>query len=179
LPPPRTVPEFLTTADSTSIAGGENYFAGGPNNSFSSAVQSIDLTSDSSLDAAIDGGEQEVTLSGDLGGSGSQPAAMVVTASFESATGTPLPGTEETLGKVSIGPVSAADRSDQTELLAESATVLVPKGTRAIEVTMTANGQGDTSEYDTAFADNLSLTIAPGAHIHVPVPIGKIPVSTS
>ncbi len=179
LRPPGTGPAFLTAVDSTGIAGDENYFAGGPNNSWSSAVQSIDLTSDFSLDAAIDGGQQEATLSGDLGGSGSEPAAMVVTASFESAAGIPLPGAEETLGKVSIGPVSAADRSDHTELLAQSATALVPKGTRTIEMTITANGQGDTSQYNTAFADNLSLTIAPSTHVPVPLPIDKIPVATS
>jgi len=91
---------------------------------------------------------------------------MVVTATFRNAA-------EASLGSFSIGPVSAGDRSNQTELLARSAAALVPKGTRAIDVTMAASGAQGPSDYNTAFADNLSLTIGPRSRIRIPVTIPK------
>jgi hypothetical protein len=158
-----TVPTFLSTTYATGISGGTNYFAGGPDNSASGATQVIDLDSDAPLDAQIDGGDQVATLSGDLGGSGSGPAEMVVTASYLSAAGA-------SLGSLSIGPVSAADRNDHTELLARSATAIIPKHTRTIDVTMSAGG-GAAGQYDTAFADNLSLTIATNVVTFPTVPV--------
>ena len=163
----RPGPAFLATAYGAGINGGQNYFAGGPGNSASGASQIIYLDDDSALDALIDAGQQIATLSGDLGGSGAEPAEMVVTANFQSAAGTPL-------GAFSIGPVSAADRSDQTELLARNAVALIPKGTRTIDVTMSASG-GAANQYNTAFADNLSLTIATNPGISVPLP--TVPVT--
>lgn len=156
----------------TSIDGGNNYFAGGPDNTASSATQVIDLEDDPALDALIDSGQQVATLSGDLGGSSSEPAEMVVTASFRSAT-------EASLGSLSIGPVSAADRDDQTEMLARSAAALIPKGTRAIDVTMGASGAVAGDSYNTAFADNLSLTIATNTVTipTVPVTVPRVPVT--
>jgi hypothetical protein len=149
------LPTFPSSAYAESTGGGTNYFAGGPDNTSSGATQVIDLQNDAALDGQIDEGEQVATLSGDLGGSSSEPAEMMVTASFLSATGV-------SLGSLSIGPVSAADRNDQTVLLARSATVFVPKMTRTIDVIMNAGG-GAPNQYDTAFADNLSLTVAPNA----------------
>jgi hypothetical protein len=61
------------------------------------------------------------------------------------------------LGSVSIGPVTAADRGDLTELLPRSTRVREPPATRTISVTMHATGQD--SAYNTAYADNLSLTL--------------------
>ncbi len=106
------------------------------------------------------------TLSGDLGGSGDQPAEMVVTASFLSVTGAAL-------GSLSIGPVGAADRNDQTEMLARTGAALIPRETRAIDVTMSATGGAANNQYNTAFADNLSLTITQNAGITVPVSIPR------
>jgi hypothetical protein len=165
-------PTFPTTEYGASIDGGENYFAGGPDNTASSATQAIDLEYDATLDALVDAGQQVATLSADLGGSSSEPAEMVVTASFQSATGAPL-------GSLSIGPVSAADRDDQTGLLARSAAALIPKGTRAIDVTMAASGGAAGDQYDTAFADNLSLTITTNATTipTVPVTFPRVPVT--
>jgi hypothetical protein len=163
----RPGPAFLSAAYGEGINGSQNYFAGGPGNSPSGATQIIYLDDDSALDALIDSGQQVATLSGDLGGSGDQPAEMVITANFQSAAGAPL-------GDLSIGPVSAAARSNQTELLARSAVALIPKGTRAIDVTMSASG-GAGNQYNTAFADNLSLTIATNPGISFPLP--TVPVT--
>ncbi|HMK96327.1 MAG TPA: hypothetical protein VK425_02210, partial [Acidimicrobiales bacterium] len=75
------------------------------------------------------------------------------------------------LGSFSIGPVTPADRNDETELLARSATALIPKGTRTIVVTMSASGGTGDNQYNTAFADNLSLTVTTNA-LHFPtVPV--------
>jgi hypothetical protein len=158
-----TVPTFLSSDYAQNIGGGTNYFAGGPDNNSSAATQLIDLESNGALDAEIDGGQQVATLSGDLGGSGAGPAEMTVTASFLSTGGTSL-GTE------SIGPVCATDRNDQTELVARSATAIIPEKTRAIDVTMSAGG-GAANQYNTAFADNLSLTVAPNVFTFPSVPV--------
>jgi hypothetical protein len=158
-----TVPTFLSSDYAEGIGGATNYFAGGPDNSASAATQVIDLESDAALDAQIDGGQQLATLSADLGGSGAGPAEMTVTAGFLSAEGT-------SLGSLSIGPVSAADRNDQTELLPRTASVLIPKTTRTIDVTMNAQG-GTANQYNTAFADNLSLTISPNTVTFPRVPV--------
>jgi hypothetical protein len=159
------VEAFPSAAAGAAIAGGDDLFAGGPDNSASSATQIVDLGHDASLATLIDAGQQVATLSADLGGSASQPAEMVVTATFRNGAGAAL-------SSFSVGPVSAADRDDRTELLARSAAALIPEGTRAIDVTMSASG-GSASEYDTAFADNLSLTIAPRSKIHIPVTMPK------
>ena len=165
---PGLAPQFPTAAYSATIHGGSNFFAGGPGNSASSATQLITLTNDASLAALIDTGQQAATLSGDLGGSGSLTASMVVAATFRNAA-------NASLGSFSIGPVSPADRSNQTELLARSAAALVPKRTRTISVTMTASGAGHLDHYNTAFADNISLTIGPRSRIQIPVTIPKPP----
>jgi hypothetical protein len=113
------------------------------------------------LDTQIEGGQQVAMLSGDLGGSGDQPAEMVVTASFLSVTGAAL-------GSLSIGPVGAADRNDQTEMLARTGAALIPREMRAIDVTMSATGGAGNDQYNTAFADNLSLSRSPKRGDHCP-----------
>ncbi len=159
----------MSTAYGAAIDGGQNYFAGGPANSASGATQVINLDDDSALGALIDAGQQVATLSADLGGSGTDPAEMTVMAGFQSAAGAAL-------GRFSIGPVSVTDRHNQTELLARSAAALIPKGTRTIDITMSASG-GAANQYNAAFADNLSLTIATNQGISVPGPIPTVPVT--
>jgi hypothetical protein len=139
---------FPTQAVGASIDGGANFFAGG-NSAVSTATQAVDV---SGFAGAIDAGTEAVTLSGDLGGYDSQDDNMVVTATYLSAAGSPL-------ASLTIGPVTAADRDDQTTLLQRSATGPVPAGTRSIQVVMTSTRfEG---EYDDGYGDNMSLTLGP------------------
>src|SRR5206468_8423216 len=96
---------------------------------------------------------------------------------------TSLAGNGATLGTLEIGPVTAADRGDQTTLLARNTCGAVPAGTRSIKVVIT--GTRVSGSYNDAYADNVSLTLAasaaacPGA---VPPPVlgksvGVAPVS--
>jgi len=55
------------------------------------------------------------------------------------------------------GPLHAYSRGDLTELLPRSTRVRVAPATQTISVTMHATGQD--SAYNTAYADNLSLTL--------------------
>ncbi len=137
---------FPAQAASASIDGGANFFAGG-NSAVSTATQAVDV---SGFAGAIDAATEAATLSGDLGGYDSQDDNVVVTATYLSATGSPL-------ASLTIGPVTAADRDDQTTLLQRSATGPVPAGTRSIQVVMTSTRfEG---EYDDGYGDNVSLIV--------------------
>jgi hypothetical protein len=137
---------FPTTANGTSIGGGVNFFAGG-NSEVSTATQTVDVSASA---AAIDAGTESATLSGDLGGYSSQSDNMVVKATYLSASAAPL-------GSLTIGPVTEAERKDETTLLARSAGGEVPVGTRSIRVVMTSTRVE--GEYDDGYGDNISLTL--------------------
>jgi len=141
---------FPTTANSASIDGGANFFAGG-NSPSSTASQTVDVAGGES---GIDANTVSATLSGDLGGYATQDDSMVVVATYLSATGA-------SLGSLTIGPVTQADRNGQTTLLPRSASGAVPAGTRSIQVVMTATRQEGT--YNDGYADNLSLSLGSGS----------------
>ena len=74
---------------------------------------------------------------------------------------------------MNIGPVTAEDRSDTTQLLPRTDTIAVPQGTRVIRVTMTATKFA--GAYNDAYLDNISLSLVPasaGGQLPPPV-IGK------
>ena len=150
-------------SEAQSPNNGWSVFAGGPTNGGSTAYQLIPLADDTGL---FSGGDWAATLSGDLGGYESLPYEMSVTATFLNASAA-------SLGTLTIGPVTAADRQDVTELLPEGATEKVPVGTQAVRVTMAATspqapGPGG---FNTAYADNISLTFAQALHVlHFPPP---------
>lgn len=139
-------PAFLTVADGVRLGGGQNVFAGGPDNPSSTASQVIDV---SGAAAEIDAGKVTATLSGQLGGYASQLDSVNVTATF--ASGSPL----------QIGPVTAADRDSVTTLLGRSARAAVPAGTRQITVAINALRQD--GAYNDGYADNIALTLSEGA----------------
>jgi hypothetical protein len=150
---------FPPAATSASMAAGANFFAGG-NAAVSTATQTVDV---SGYAGAIDAGTEAATLSGDLGGYGSQDDKLVVTAAYLGASG-------GTLGSLTIGPVTAADRQDETILLSRSTTGAVPADTRSIQVVMTATRyQG---EYNDGYGDNISLSLGTAPVVPLPV-IGK------
>ncbi len=138
---------FPTTAQSASIGGGSNFFAGG-NTALATATQTVDV---SAARSQIDAGTQPATLSGYLGGFASQTDTMSVTATYLGASG-------NSLGSLRIGPVTAADRGGQTALLRRVASGTIPVGTRSIRVVMTATRLEGTS--NDGYADNISLTLA-------------------
>jgi hypothetical protein len=144
-------PAFPDSAVSAAIGGGANFFAGGPDNSFSSATtQAVDV---SALASGIDAGADTITLSGDLGGFDGQDDDMTVTALFLNAA-------HVSLGTLVIGPVTEPDRDGVTTLLFRSISGAVPEGTRSIVIQMDATRfEGS---YNDGYADNLSLVMGGG-----------------
>src|SRR3984957_18485888 len=101
---------------SDAIGGGSNFLTGGCT-SGADAGQTIDV---SPYAADIDAGHIRVTLSADLGGYLTQEDDAQVTVSFEAG--------DSNFGHVTVGPVSAADRGDQTTLLARQTQSIIPAG---------------------------------------------------
>jgi Ca2+-binding RTX toxin-like protein len=139
---------FPVVADSNAISGGANFFSGGIDDTTSIGSQIIDIPGAGS---EIDAGQVSVVLSAYLGGRLDDGDNATVTASFEDAH------SDIVYGTLAIGPVTAADRVNQTTLLPRSATAEVPTGTRRIRVTISATRTA--GQHNNGYADNLSLTL--------------------
>ena len=168
---PGWVRSAFLTADSYQDAGGDlyqvtggpsdagsNYFYGGVNvsddsNPIATAFQDVDVSSASSL---IDAGNVPYTLAGWLGGYSSQNDNTVLTAQFQDWTG-------KLLGSAQIGPVLAADRNDNSELLQKSTSGNVPSGTRVIHVLITIT-RTDGLNND-GLAESLSLVLGSAGNV--------------
>jgi hypothetical protein len=138
---------------SAAIGGANQFFAGGPangsaGNTVETATQDVAV---STAAAEIDAGGVTATLSADLGGFSTQGDNAALTATFLGSAG-------EQLGTLSIGPVTAADRDNTTQLLPRSGSGTVPPRTRTVRVVLTATKTD--GSYSDAYADNLSLTLA-------------------
>ena len=138
---------FPTTANSAQFGGGANFFAGG-NVATSTGEQVVNV---SAAQPEIDGGRVAGALSAFLGGFATQTDNARVTATF-------LGGNGATLGTLEIGPVTAADRGNQTTLLPRGASRAVPACTRSLKVVITATRVEGT--YNDAYADNVGLSLA-------------------
>lgn len=135
-------------AAGAAIGGGTNVFAGGSDANSSSATQVVDV---SGAAAEIDAGSVTAQLSAYLGGIDDEADYATVAADF-------LPAAADTpLGTTTIGPVTAADRGNQTALLQRTGTAPLPVGTRRIRVTITATRL--VGVYTDGYADNLSLVL--------------------
>jgi len=156
-------PEFPTPDDSASLGGGANFFAGGPGAPVSTAAQLVDVSSQA---AAIDAGRLQATLSAWIGGFASQNDAATVAALYRSAANAEL-------GRTTIGPVTPADRNNQTSLHQRSAAAPLPPGTRSIQVVLTARRSEGT--YNDGYLDNVSLTLGPGT----PPPVVGVSVNVA
>jgi hypothetical protein len=130
---------------------GANYFAGGPGQPLTTAMQTVDVSASA---GAIDAGQLQATLSGYLGGFAGQGDSAVVGATFLDASGT-------SLGSVAIGPVTTAERGGQSALLPRSATAAVPDFTRTIRVVISA--ERTEGNYNDGYADELALVLEPSA----------------
>lgn len=138
---------FPTSSDPGPQDRGQNFFAGGPKNASSSASQVIDV---SAVASQIDTGQVTFDLSGYLGGFESQEDDATLTAIFEGEN-------KSILGTSTIGPVTAAERSDQTGLSFRSSEGTVPIGSRQVKMVLEmtrTNGY-----YNDGYADNLSLVL--------------------
>jgi uncharacterized repeat protein (TIGR01451 family) len=126
---------------------GNNFFAGGPSANTATARQMVDL---SGIEPLLDTGLMPFTLSGYLGGLGAQTNEAGLTAGFLAADDTVLLG-------VQVNPVTAADRTNTTALIARAYHGTIPAGTRRVAVTLVL--KPGTTTVNTAFADNLSLVL--------------------
>lgn len=121
---------------------GKNYFYGGPSALKSTGTETVHLAP-----GAFGAGTTYV-LAAWLGGYLDQGDNCQLSADFETASGT-------SLGLAKIGPVTAAQRHDVSELLYRGVGGKVPAGTRQVVLTMTmileTGGDND------GMADNLSL----------------------
>jgi len=126
-------------------------FVGGSGVSYAAGFQTLDLGANA---AAIATGKVGYNLSGWLGGWTNQTDNAFLAVSF-------LDAGSNLLGSASLGPVTPADRGNQTGLLFRSANGYVPVGTAQVlfELSMERLVSGDNDGY----ADNLafSLTAAP------------------
>jgi hypothetical protein len=140
---------------------GEALFAGG-NGASSSAVQTVDVAYDA---VNIDAGRVEVRLDALIGGFGDQNDQGIVEL-------TPVDGSSggQTGTPIQIGPVLATERGNQTILVAKTATMRLPAGTRALVVAMTMTRTGGI--YNDGYIDEVSL-IDPSAQ--PPRPAGPTP----
>ena len=147
-------PDFLTAADSATLGGGANFFAGGPSNAASAATQVVNVAGAA---PEIDAGKVQANLGAQLGGFASQTDRATVTATFLSAAGAPL-------GTLALPPVTATDRNLVTALIARSASAAVPAGTRSVSVRIDAIR--DDGSYNDGYIDNVQLVLG-----GVPVPV--------
>ena len=168
--PPAAEAAFPDVNASAAIGGGNQFFAGGPDNTTDNTVETATQNADVSAGATeIDAGTVTATLSADLGGFSTQGDNAAVAATFLSSAGGQL-------GTLTIGPVTAADRNNTTQLLHRSASGTVPPGTRTVRVVLTATKTD--GSYNDAYADNLSLTLGGASGSSAPV-IGKSLNATS
>ncbi len=134
---------FPTVAEGTRIHGGKYFFAGGADNTRSSASQLIDV---STRAAKIDAGRLRVQVSAFLAGYATQSDSAQVVVEFMNASGV-------VVGAVRTAPVSATSE----KFVKKSAAALVPSGTRKLRVKLlAARGNGS---YNDGYFDKLDLRI--------------------
>jgi streptogramin lyase len=144
---------FTTVASSApaelpAAPSGGAFFAAGPNDASSEAIQDVDVSHHA---GEIDAGRATAILSGQLGGFETQEDAASLSARF-------LDGNYNPLGTVAIAPVSAIDRGGLTGFLTREISASVPVGTRTIQVI--ASGRRVDGAYDDAYFDNLDLELS-------------------
>jgi hypothetical protein len=134
------------------IGGGANFFAGGyPAPTTSTAFQMIDVARAA---PEIDGGGVKACLSAYLGGFRNDAGRARVTVEF-------LDDGEARLGQVQAGPVTQGHRKSVTVLLRRTAQAAVPRNTRQLRVTITAESSGRQDNF--GYADNISVALTRGA----------------
>lgn len=134
---------FPTNGDPGPGDRGDNFFSATQSSSSATLTQLLDV---SDIAGSIDADDVDFDLSAYLGGYNSQEDNSVFTSRFLNEFGSEI-------SQVSIGPVTAADRSGQTGLLFRQALGDVPVGTRAIEFVLRSTDND-------GYADNLAFSIS-------------------
>jgi hypothetical protein len=137
---------FPTTAQGPAD-GGIQFFAGG-NAAVSTATQDIDVSTHA---ADIDSGQVICDLSAWLGGFAEQTDDAVFSLTFRQNAATDLT-------TISVGPVTAEDRSNMTGLLQTSLVAAVPANTRSIHAVLTLTRQS-AGPFNDGYADRLSVIL--------------------
>ena len=126
---------------------GRNYFIGGPANASSGLSQDIDVSSAAS---AIDAGTVSYAASAYLGGMANDRATAALLVTFLNSGG-------QTIGTITLGPVSDHDDSKVDGLFYRRQIGLVAATTRRINLSLQFTG-GD-STYNLGAADNVSFVL--------------------
>jgi hypothetical protein len=122
---------------------GKNYFYGGPAARKSTGTQVVKIAA-----GGVSGGHVHYALSGWIGGYDGQGDHATLTITFENSKG-------QTLTTATIGPVTEAQRKEVSELLLRSASGVVPKATRLVQIQLVMIR--DTGDDNDGMADNLLL----------------------
>jgi len=179
-----TVPGWITTGNFTVIQydgsgdaalksdspgpsdRGKNFFAGGPSNESSGAVQAIDV---SAVAAAIDRGEVVFNLAAYLGGWQQQDDYATLASTFRDGAG-------NFLGKTALTAVTARDRGSQNMLLERRQNGMLPKLTRTIEFELRMTRV--VGSYNDGYADSLSFRLDRLGFLQSLLPQTKIGLSS-
>jgi hypothetical protein len=164
-PPPQgwnTLPNFTSVVYGTStfpgfdvsaeIGGGNNFFAGGPDNGFggsTGATQTIDLSGSA---GDLDGNDVNVRLAADVGGFGDQTDYTTISAIFTNEDQSSVTGV------LGLQPATPEDRNGVTGFVHRTACVALSPGTRTAIVQ--AFMQRDSGTYNDGYADNISVTLS-------------------
>jgi hypothetical protein len=134
----------LGTGGGRLLSGGDSAGTDG----VTSATQSVDVRGSAT---AIDAGQATASLSAYLGGALRYADAMTARAEFLDSAGA-------IRGSFVVGPVTPADRHNQTTLMRRAKQKAVPVGTRAIRVTVRSDDAD--SSFSSALADNVKLRLS-------------------
>jgi hypothetical protein len=144
-----TIRRFGRHPDATSPGPqdrGKNLFEGG-NVALSTAAQTIALDPAA---ADIAAGNVHYTLSAWIGGYGTQSDNAIVSVTFKSASGA-------SLGTATLGPVTPAQRKNQTSSISTTHSDLVPKGAVSALIKITITRVEGT--YNDGSVDDVSLLL--------------------
>ena len=158
---------YASTTTTTDPKKGQNFFSGGTNENGTSASVTDTAAQVISL-GTLKAAGQPYQLSGYLGGTGTKSDNVTVTATFEDVNGV-------ILGSGQIGPVTASQRGDVTELLNQAWYGTVPANTAQVLITLTQTGSGVTLG---GSADDLNLTVGSSAVASSPV-LQKLPYTAT
>lgn len=140
-----TTSSNMNPLDSDEINGGSNFFAGGPSNAKSKAVQKTPIDF---WHRAIDKGKVKAVLKAAMGGWSSQGDYSILKVVFLDEDGTKL-------GQLKRRGPTAAERGSETKWVNKKKKGPVPEGTRKIKIQMIA--KRNAGSYNDGYLDNVRV----------------------